>query len=90
MEHIRRLLRERVLGSAVASLGDGEPDGQLGEPLAAGGYQRAGDVVEVLGVPTFAGATTVFLSAQDDAVARVYERVGFRRVATAGIAEPPS
>jgi len=34
------------------------------------------------------GATTVFLSAGDDSVARVYERVGFRRVATACVAEP--
>ncbi len=32
---------------------------------------------------------TVFLSAQDDAVARVYERVGFVRVGTACVAEPP-
>lgn len=31
------------------------------------------------------GVGTVFLSAQDDAVARVYERVGFRRVGTACI-----
>jgi GNAT superfamily N-acetyltransferase len=37
---------------------------------------------------TSAGVTTVFLSAGDDAVARVYERVGFRRVATACIGEP--
>ncbi|KYF78159.1 hypothetical protein BE20_44385 [Sorangium cellulosum] len=36
-----------------------------------------------------AGMRTVFLSAQNDDVARVYERVGFRRVATACIAEPP-
>ncbi len=36
-----------------------------------------------------AGIRTVFLSAQNDDVARVYERVGFRRVATACIAEPP-
>ncbi|KQX69676.1 GNAT family N-acetyltransferase [Angustibacter sp. Root456] len=36
------------------------------------------------------GHRTVFLSAQDDDVARVYERVGFRRRATACIAEPPS
>jgi ribosomal protein S18 acetylase RimI-like enzyme len=35
------------------------------------------------------GATTVFLSAQDDAVARVYERLCFRRVGTACVAEPP-
>jgi ribosomal protein S18 acetylase RimI-like enzyme len=33
------------------------------------------------------GITTVFLSAQDDAVARVYERVGFQRVGTACVAE---
>jgi ribosomal protein S18 acetylase RimI-like enzyme len=33
--------------------------------------------------------STVFLSAQDDAVARIYQRVGFRRVGTACIAAPP-
>lgn len=33
------------------------------------------------------GSSTVFLSAGDDAVARVYERVGFVRVATACVAE---
>jgi GNAT superfamily N-acetyltransferase len=35
------------------------------------------------------GVRTVFLSAGDAAVARVYERLGFRRVGTACIAEPP-
>lgn len=35
------------------------------------------------------GVDTIFLSAQDDAVARVYERVGFTRVGTACIAEAP-
>jgi GNAT superfamily N-acetyltransferase len=34
------------------------------------------------------GATTVFLSASDDDVARLYTRVGFRRIGTACIAEP--
>jgi ribosomal protein S18 acetylase RimI-like enzyme len=34
------------------------------------------------------GIGTVFLSAQDDAVARVYQRVGFVRVGTACVAEP--
>ncbi|MEV4195225.1 GNAT family N-acetyltransferase, partial [Streptomyces toxytricini] len=34
------------------------------------------------------GARTVFLSAGDEAVARVYARAGFRTVATALIAEP--
>ena len=36
------------------------------------------------------GVRTVFLSAQDDAVARVYERIGFVRVGTSCIAEPPA
>jgi predicted GNAT family acetyltransferase len=34
------------------------------------------------------GVRTVFLSAGDETSGRVYERVGFRRVATACIAEP--
>ena len=35
------------------------------------------------------GADVVFLSATDEAVARIYERLGFRQVATAMIADPP-
>lgn len=35
----------------------------------------------------YGGARTVFLSAQDDDVARVYERLGFERIGTCGIAE---
>lgn len=34
-------------------------------------------------------ADLVLLSASDDAVARVYEKVGFRRIGTACVAEPP-
>jgi ribosomal protein S18 acetylase RimI-like enzyme len=34
------------------------------------------------------GVRTVFLSASDDAVARVYARIGFRQIGTAMIAEP--
>jgi ribosomal protein S18 acetylase RimI-like enzyme len=110
LHRLRERIREGSAARAVAALR--RPEAGLEGPLAAGGYQRAGDVVEVVGIATLpvarrrglggavaallsraaleAGATTVFLSAQDDAVARVYERVGFRRVATAGIAEPPS
>jgi hypothetical protein len=33
---------------------------------------------------------TVFLSAGDDDIARIYARLGFRRFATALIAEPPT
>ncbi len=35
------------------------------------------------------GVRTVFLSATDDAVARVYARIGFREIGVAMIAEPP-
>lgn len=35
------------------------------------------------------GIEVIFLTADDDVVARVYERVGFRRVGTACAAEPP-
>jgi ribosomal protein S18 acetylase RimI-like enzyme len=35
------------------------------------------------------GAQVVFLSATDDRVARIYTRLGFRRIGTAMIAEPP-
>jgi ribosomal protein S18 acetylase RimI-like enzyme len=34
------------------------------------------------------GSHTVFLSASDDAVARIYHRIGFRRIGTAMIADP--
>jgi GNAT superfamily N-acetyltransferase len=79
--------------------------------VCSGSYQRAGDVVEIVGVATLpsarrrglAGALTaalahhalargaelVFLSAGPDAVS-VYARLGFTRIATACIAEPPS
>lgn len=121
LRRLRELIRDGAAARVVAALqpwaqpdaGPGTgPDAVLRGPLASGGYQRAGDVVEVVGVATLpvarrrglggavagalaraalrAGADTVFLSAQDDAVARVYERVGFRRVGTAGIAEPAS
>lgn len=43
---------------------------------------------ELAGVAVAGGTHTVFLSASDDAVARVYARLGFRRVGTAMIAEP--
>jgi ribosomal protein S18 acetylase RimI-like enzyme len=38
---------------------------------------------------TASGAEIVFLSATDESVARVYSRLGFRRIGTAMIADPP-
>jgi GNAT superfamily N-acetyltransferase len=112
LRQLRELIRDGAAARAVAGLDDESGDAALRGPLAAGGYQRADDVAEIVAVATLpaarrrglggavagalaraaleAGVTTVFLSAQDDAVARVYERVGFRRVGTAGIAEPAS
>ncbi len=56
-------------------------------------YRRrglAGQLTHALASHALAhGVTTVFCSAQSDDVARVYEAVGFRRVATACIAELP-
>jgi predicted GNAT family acetyltransferase len=36
------------------------------------------------------GVTTIFLSADSDDVARIYERAGFRRIGSAGAAESAS
>jgi predicted GNAT family acetyltransferase len=36
----------------------------------------------------YRGVQTIFLSASDAAVARVYARIGFREIGTAMIAEP--
>jgi ribosomal protein S18 acetylase RimI-like enzyme len=63
----------------------------VGTLPAARGRGLAAAVTAVLARHALdAGLRTVFLSAQNDRVARVYERVGFRRVATACIAEPPA
>lgn len=100
----RVALHSGALARALLDTADGT--------VCAGTYQRAADVVEIVGVATLPaarrrglaaaltsgltqravddGAELVFLSAGDEDVARVYERVGFRRIATACIAEPPS
>lgn len=102
LARVRESLRSGHQARVIASDADG--------PLGVGGYQRVGEVAEIVGVATLpaarrqgvaaavttllassalaSGCTTVFLSAQDQDVARVYERVGFRRVGTAGLAEP--
>jgi GNAT superfamily N-acetyltransferase len=108
-----RELRVRQLATEAARVRAGlaawaiAEDPEIGA-AATGGYQRSGDVVEIVGVATLpvarrrglaaavtaslarhaldAEATTVFLSAADDAVARMYARLGFRTVGTACIA----
>jgi ribosomal protein S18 acetylase RimI-like enzyme len=108
-------LRAERLASETARLAAGLSARAVAETaehgvVACGQFQRAGDVVEIVGVATLpaarrrglasavtaalarralaGGASLVFLSAAEDAVARIYARLGFRRIGTACIAEP--
>ncbi|MET9414306.1 GNAT family N-acetyltransferase [Streptomyces klenkii] len=83
-------------GSALCS-GQHQPVGPVSEIVAVGTLPAArrrglGQAVTgaLLADARSRGAGTVFLSAGDEDVARIYGRLGFRRVATALIAEPPA
>lgn len=86
-----------VVDGRVVAVGYHQPVGAMSEivgvaTLAA--FRRRGlaaALTSVLALDAFErGVETVVLSAGDDAVSRVYERVGFSRVGTMGNAEPPS
>jgi ribosomal protein S18 acetylase RimI-like enzyme len=98
-----RLLRDGLLATAGAYDGRGTavgggshgPRGTVTELTGIGVLPRARRrgvgaalTAELVRDAHARGMRTVFLSAQDDAVARIYERVGFVRVGTACIAEP--
>ncbi len=79
-----------VEGRGAVGGGSHRPRGDTTEVVGVGvlpAYRRrgvAGAVTAALSHQALgAGVTTVFCGAEDDAVARVYERVGFRRVGTA-------
>ena len=80
-------------GDPVA-LGSHQPVDAVSEIVGVGtlpAYRRRGigaALTALLIEDALRRVETVFLSAGDDDVARMYERVGFRRVATACIAEP--
>ncbi|MBF6047253.1 GNAT family N-acetyltransferase [Streptomyces sp. NRRL B-1677] len=83
-------------GLALCS-GQHQPVGPVSEIVAVGTLPAArrrglGQAVTaaLLADARSRGAGTVFLSAGDEDVARIYGRLGFRRVATALIAEPPA
>lgn len=104
-EAIRELVRA---GAADYALAVSPAEGAL----AGGAFQRAGTVVEIVGVATLPsarrrglgaaitaalarraleqGAGLVILSAGGEDVARMYSRVGFRRIGTACIAQAPA
>src|ERR1700744_4440475 len=99
-EGTTELLRERLRSGQSVLAAAFDSDG----PLGAGRWQAVASVGEITGVgvlPTARrgpatlaaetqrrGVHTVFLAASADDVARVYARLGFRRVGTAMIAEP--
>jgi hypothetical protein len=75
-------------------VGDRRPPSRCG-PIRvavtdAGAGAAAGTTQLLVNDPRRCGITLIFLSAGDDDVARIDERVGFRRIATACIAEPAS
>jgi ribosomal protein S18 acetylase RimI-like enzyme len=87
-----------VVESARGPLGAGshQPVGDVSEVMSVGTLpvaRRRGIGAAVTGrLVEHArehGAELVFLSAADDAVARVYERLGFRRIGTACFGHPP-
>ncbi|MET9318895.1 GNAT family N-acetyltransferase [Streptomyces sp. NPDC003038] len=84
-------------GGVVLCSGQYNPVGDIAEVVGVGTLPSARRQGLALGVTAALvadarsrGVRTVFLSAGDEDVARVYGRLGFRRVATALIAEPPA
>ncbi|WP_406068375.1 GNAT family N-acetyltransferase [Streptomyces sp. NBC_01020] len=84
-----------VEGSTALCAGQHQPVGSVSEIVGVGTLptaRRRGLAAAVTAAlvadARSRGAETVFLSAGDDDVARLYARLGFRRVATALIAEP--
>jgi ribosomal protein S18 acetylase RimI-like enzyme len=84
-----------VDGVAAQSSGQHQPVGAVSEIVGVGtlptarrkGLGRAVTAMLVADARS-RGAQTIFLSAGDDDVARIYARLGFRHIATALIAEP--
>lgn len=91
----RTAIAAAVRDGVVLCSGQYNPVGDVAEVVGVGTLPSARRQGLALGVTAALvaealerGARTVFLSAGDEDVARVYERIGFRRVATALIAEP--
>ena len=76
------------VGSAQSALGVTEVVGVATLPSARRRGLAGAVTAELVALRSAAGSTTVFLSADDDDVARLYRSLGFERVATACIAEP--
>lgn len=84
-----------VAGSGVVAVGSHQPVGRVSEVAGIAtlpAYRRRGIAAALTRVladdARQRGSTTIFLSAGDAVIGRVYERVGFRRVGTACAGEP--
>ncbi|MCB5178153.1 GNAT family N-acetyltransferase [Streptomyces antimicrobicus] len=93
----RTALAVAVRDGVVLCSGQYNPVGDVAEVVGVGTLPAARRQGLALGVTAALtadalarGARTVFLSAGDDDVARIYGRAGFRRIGTALIAEPPT
>ncbi|OKK19479.1 acetyltransferase [Streptomyces sp. CB00455] len=93
----RTAMAAAVRDGVVLCSGQYNPVGDVSEVVAVGTLPSARRQGLALAVTAALvaharehGARTVFLSAGDEDVARVYARLGFRRAATALIAEPPA
>jgi ribosomal protein S18 acetylase RimI-like enzyme len=91
-----RTVQAGAFDAAVGAVGGGghNPRGTVSEIVGVGvlpAYRRRGLAAALTALlatdATGRGVTTVFCAAETDDVARVYERIGFRRVGTACIAE---
>jgi GNAT superfamily N-acetyltransferase len=93
----RTVMAVALAGGQPVSVGSHQPVGSVSEVVGVGtlpAFRRRGIAASLTAFLAAdarrRGVATVFLSAGDDDVARVYGRVGFRRIATACAAEPPS
>ena len=100
---VRERMTRGLTVTAVASaegrpvaVGSHNPMGDATEIVGVGtlpAFRRRGlgaaVTSELVRDATRSGISTVLLSAGDEAIARVYARLGFERVGTAGAAEPP-
>jgi ribosomal protein S18 acetylase RimI-like enzyme len=85
-----------LVGGDPVSVGSHQPVGEVSEVVGVAtlpAMRRRGIGAAVTGLlaadAVGRGVATLFLSAGSDEIARVYQRIGFRGVGTACIAEPP-
>ena len=91
----RTVMAVALVAGRPVGIGSHQPVGAVSEVVGVGvlpAFRRRGIAAALTGLLAAdareRGVRTVFLSAGDDVIGRVYQRAGFRRVATACTAEP--